>query len=254
MLEAVAHQDLPFERLVADLAPERDPGRHPIFQVFFAHVPRAPLAIEGAEPFDASPSNARLDLTLWVEEEAEGLDLVWEYSTDLFDSSVDRAPRPAVRPSPARRRCATRTAPIAELELITPEESAGLVAHLAAKSEAFPTGCLHELFEEQVVRAPDATAVTFEGSALSYDELNERANRLAHRLRALGVRDESLVALCLERSLDLVVAILAVLKAGGAYVPLDPEYPAERLAFVLERHGGARAADAGASARAAASA
>ena len=94
MLEAVAHQDLPFERLVADLAPERDPGRHPIFQVFFAHVPRAPLTIEGAEPFDASPSNARLDLTLWVEEEAEGLDLVWEYSTDLFDSaSIERLDR-----------------------------------------------------------------------------------------------------------------------------------------------------------------
>ena len=233
VLEAVAHQDLPFERLVADLAPERDPGRHPIFQVFFAHVLRAPLTIEGSEPFDASPSKARVDLTLWVEEEAEGLDLVWEYSTDLFDSaSIERLDRQYLHLLQAAMHDPDRS--IAELELITPEESGRLVAHFAAKSQAFPIGCLHELFEEQVVRAPDATAVTFEGSALSYNELNERANRLGHRLRALGVRDESLVALCLERSVDLVVAILAVLKAGGAYVPLDPAYPAERLAFVLE--------------------
>ena len=94
VLDAVAHQDAPFERLVAELQPERDSSRHPIFQVFFAQVPRTPLAIAGAEPFDASPSTARFDLTLWVEEEADGLELVWEYSTDLFDrTSIERLDR-----------------------------------------------------------------------------------------------------------------------------------------------------------------
>ncbi len=233
VLEAVAHQDLPFELLVADLAPERDVSRHPIFQVFFAHVPRIPLAIDGAAPFDASPTKARFDLTLWVEEEAEGLDLVWEFSADLFDrTSIERLDRHFVSLLEAALRDPDR--PIGELELITAEERASIVAQFAGEPKAFPVGCLHELFEHQAARAPDSTAVVFEDSGLSYRDLNERANRLAHLLRSLGVGNESLVALCLERSLDLVVAILAVLKAGGAYVPLDPQYPADRLAFALE--------------------
>jgi len=233
VLEAVAHQDVPFERLVADLAPDRDQSRHPIFQVFFAHVPYAPLALDGAEPFDASPTKARLDLTLWVEEEADGLDLVWEFSTDLFDrSTVERLDRQFVRLLESALAQPERA--VGELALITPEERAALVAQFAGPGASYPVFCLHERFEEQAARTPDATAVTFEGASLSYGELNERANRVAHVLRSHGVGPESLVALCLERSLELVVAILGVLKAGGAYVPLDPAYPPDRIAFALQ--------------------
>ena len=233
VLEAVAHQHVPFERIVAALAPERDASRHPIFQAFFAHVPPAPLAIEGAEPFDASPTKARFDLTLWVEEEADGLDLVWEYSSDLFDrTTIERLDRhyrallESALADPGR--------PISQLELTTTAERDELAAQLSGGTESYPVACLHQLFERRAEETPDAVAVVFEGEQLAYGALNERANRLAHVLRAHGVEHESLVALCLERSPDLIVAILAVLKAGGAYVPLDPEYPAERIAFALE--------------------
>jgi amino acid adenylation domain-containing protein len=232
VLEAVAHQDAPFERLVAELQPERDPSRHPIFQVFFAHVPLARLALEGSEPFDASPSTSRFDLTLWVEEEVEGIDLVWEYATDLFDdATVERLESQflflldAALADPER--------PVAALPLVGEAGRRDLLARWPGSDVDFPVACLHELFEARVAVDPAAVAVQFEGATLCYGELNERANRLAHRLRGLGVGPESLVALCLERSLDLVVAILGVLKAGGAYVPLDPEYPEERLAFAL---------------------
>jgi amino acid adenylation domain-containing protein/FkbM family methyltransferase len=233
VLEAIAHQDLPFDRLVADLAPERDMSRHPIFQVLFGHVPVLRLAIEDTEPFDASPSKARVDLTLWVQEEEGGIDLVWEYSTDLFErSSIERLQRHFISLLEAALRDPDR--PIGELELMPAAERERLVARCAGGRKVFPVACLHELFEEQAATTPDATAVVFEGAALSYHELNERANRLAHVLRSVGVASETYVALFLERSLDLVVAILGVLKAGGAYVPLDPGYPSERVAFALD--------------------
>jgi len=231
--DGLAHEHVPFERLVAELKPERDLSRHPIFQVFFAHVPQAPLDIAGAEPFDARPSTSRFDLTLWVEEEAdEQLELVWEYATDLFDAeTLARYENHflellrAALADPDRR--------ILELPLIPADEQRRLVEASATTAE-FPVGCLHELFTAQVQRTPDAPALTFEGTTLSYRELDGRANALAHRLRELGVDREILVALYLERSLELVVAILAVLKAGGAYVPLDPQYPGDRVAYVLE--------------------
>src|SRR5581483_5635645 len=233
VLEAVAHQDVPFNRLVADLGPDRDSSRHPIFQAFFAHVTHKPLAIEGAEPFDASPTKARVDLTLWVEEETHGLDLVWEFSSDLFErATIERLDRQFARLLESA--LAEPHRPVDELSLVSSEEREALLAQFAGPDATFPVTTLHTRFEEQAARAPDATAVTYEGGSLSYGELNVRANRLAHVLRSHGVGPESLVALCLERSLDLVVAILAVLKAGGAYVPLDPTYPADRIAFALE--------------------
>lgn len=233
VLDAIAHQDAPFERLVAELQPDRDLSRHPLFQVFFAQVPYAPLSLDGAEPFDASPPTARFDLTLWMEEEAaEELELVWEYSTDLFDDrTIEQLERhflrllDAVLADPEQR--------ITELPLLADAEEQQLLDEWRGTESHYPVACLQALFEAQVARAPDAAAVAYEGVTLTYRELNERANQLAHRLRELGVRPETLVALCLERSLELVVGILAVLKAGGAYVPLDPAYPAERLAFVL---------------------
>ncbi len=171
VLEAVAHQDVPFERLVADLAPERDPSRHPIFQAFFAHVPQITLAIDGAEPFDSSPSKARFDLTLWVEEEADGLDFVWEYSSDLFDrDSIERLDRHFTTLLDAAIRDPAR--PISELELISAGERDELAAQFARGRQEFPVACLHERFEEQAARAPEATAVVYDGASLTYGELN----------------------------------------------------------------------------------
>ena len=230
---AIANQDVPFERLVAELQLERDLSRHPIFQVFFAHVPHAPLGIAEAEPFDARPSTARFDLTLWVEEEAnDQLELMWEYATDLFDEeTIARFEAyflvllQASIEHPARE--------VRDLPLIGPAERASLVASSAPTAE-FPVACLNELFSAQVERSPDAPAVTFEGTTISYRELDVRANALAHRLRDLGVGPDVLVALCFERSIEMVIAIVGALKAGGAYVPLDPQYPTERLAYILE--------------------
>jgi amino acid adenylation domain-containing protein/FkbM family methyltransferase len=233
VLDAIAHQDAPFERLVAELQPERDLSRHPVFQVFFAQVPYAPLELDGAEPFDVIPPTARFDLTLWMEEEAaEGLELVWEYSTDLFDDpTIEQLERHFLHLLEAA--LADPEQQITELPLLDDIERRRLIEQWLDTEPDYPVGCLHELFEVQAARTPEADAVTYDGATLTYGELNERANQLAHRLRELGVERETLVALCLERSLELVVGILAVLKAGGAYVPLDPDYPAERLAFVL---------------------
>ena len=160
------------------------------------------------------------------------LELVWEYATDLFDGeTIARFEAYFLELLQAAIDDPAQT--VADLPIIAPAERDNLVEASASKAE-FPVACLHELFAAQVERSPDAPALTFEGTTISYGELDARANAVAHRLRAAGVGPDVLVALCLERSLELVIAILGVLKAGGAYVPLDPQYPAERLAYILE--------------------
>jgi amino acid adenylation domain-containing protein len=232
VLDAVAHQDAPFEHLVAELQREPDLSRHPIFQVFLSVRPHASLDLPGAEPFYAGLRTARADLTLWVEEAPDGFELVWEYSTDLFEAAtIERLERHFVHALAAA--LAEPESRVSRIPLLDAAERQEVLEAGAAASVDYPVACMHELFEQQAAAQPDAPAVTFEGESLSYGELNERANRLAHRLRELGIGRESLVALFLERSFEMVVAVLAVLKAGGAYVPLDPEYPAARLAFVL---------------------
>jgi amino acid adenylation domain-containing protein len=233
-LDAIEHQALPFERLVEALAPERELGRHPLFQALIALNPPEPsIELRGLEleELDTEKTASRVDLTLLLQQREHGLDVVWEYSSDLFEPAT-------VAQMADRFLCLLDSIvshpeqPIDELALLREGE----LRQPAAREEGertFPVFCLHERFEEQARRTPDAVAVRHEDESLSYRELNERANRLAHHLRALGVKPDALVALCLERSLELVVAVLAALKAGGAYVPLDPEYPAERLAFVL---------------------
>ncbi len=229
--DAVAHQQVPLEWLVADLGVERDAGRHPIFQVFFAQTPPAPLPIEGAEPYPVSLPGARFEIVLSVEED-DLLTLVWEYSTDLFDAATaERLDRHYVHLLEAA--LAGPDVPIGRLALMSEDERRELAVRSAAAAPDQPVACLHELFSAQAARTPDAPAAVHEGVMLTYGELDRRANRLAHRLRALGVGREVPVALCLERSLDMIVAVVAVLKAGGAYVPMDPENPAERLGHVL---------------------
>src|SRR4029077_969660 len=140
--------------------------------------------------------------------------------------------------------------PVGRLDILPQDERHKLLVEWNATEAEYPSDrCIHELFEEQVCRDPEAPAVVYEDSSLSYGELNDKANRLAHHLIGLGVKPDSCVALCVERSLEMVVGLLAILKAGGAYVPLDPGYPAERLGYMLQdsapalvlTHGAARA-------------
>jgi amino acid adenylation domain-containing protein len=234
VLDAVAHQEAPFQRIVAELQPAPDLSRHPLFQVFFAHVPQAALDLGEAVPWDASLATSRFDLTVWVEEKAgKQLELVWEYSTDLFDAdTIERLERQFLILLDAGIADPHRA--IADLPLLDEEEARRALAQGARDGVEYPVASLAELFQARAASTPDAVAVICEGAALTYRELNERANRLAHRLRALEVGPEVLVALFLERSVEQIVAILGVVKAGGAYVPLDPEYPSERLSFLLE--------------------
>jgi amino acid adenylation domain-containing protein len=235
MLDAIAHQRLPFERLVQELQPDRRLGRHPLYQVMLTLVPtEAPPRLTGleAEAVAAQRTTAPIDLTVFVEEHEHGLEAIWEYSTELFDEeTVERMQAHFLRLLDAA--VAHPDTPVAELPMLGEVEQGRLIDSWSRPRGAYPVACLHQLFEARAAATPEAAAVTFEGDTLSYRGLNERANRVAHRLRELGVGPETLVALCLERSLAMVVGILAVLKAGGAYVPLDPDHPAERLEFVL---------------------
>jgi amino acid adenylation domain-containing protein len=237
VLWAMAHEQAPLQEIVARLPLERDLSRHPLFQVFCAHVPLATLAIAGAEPYDARPTTSRFDLTLFVEEEpGDELELAWEYSSDLFDAAtIERLARRYVRLLESALTDPGRS--IDELELLDAEEREQALAVGRERGGEYPVQCMHEAFERRAAAAPDSVAVSYEGQSLSYGELNERANRLAHRLIELGAGPETLVALFLEPSLELPAAILAVLKSGAAYLPLDPEHPRERLDFVLADAG-----------------
>ncbi|HEU0052543.1 MAG TPA: amino acid adenylation domain-containing protein, partial [Longimicrobium sp.] len=234
------HQDLPFEKLVAELQPERSLSHTPLFQVSFSLDDVEESGNAAAESntdwLDADFDSAKFDLTLSVV--ATGRDLRgWlSYSTDLFEPGTVRrmlghlarvleqvATDPEVR--------------LSELDLLGESERAKVLEEWTRTAEYPADRCLHELFEARASGTPEAVAVVYGDGSLTYRELNERANRLAHHLRRRGVGPEARVGICLERSLEMVVGILAVLKAGGAYVPLDPAYPAERLAFALSDAG-----------------
>jgi len=247
-LAAYAHQEVPFERLVEELAVERDLASQPLFQVMFVlqNAPAEELSLPGLRlaALPLSSRTAKLELTLSLAETPGGLAGWLEYKTDLFDAAT--AERLLARYAVLLEGIAADPeTPLSELPLLTPAErhqttvewSAGGVGGGGALP-AFPASsapgrqCLHRWFEAAVERAPQAVAVSYESASLTYGELNRRANRLARHLRRLGVGPEVPVALCLERSLELVVGILGILKAGGAYVPLDPSYPRDRLRSV----------------------
>ena len=239
-LDAFAHQDLPFERLVEELQPERALSHNPIFQVMFGlHPAAAPsLALPGLafSRLDVETGTAKFDLNLLLDEDGDRIAGVLEYNTDLFDESTIVRLRSHLETllTAALDRPDAR---VDDLPVMPEGERRLVLDDWNATREAYPDACVHELVEAAVERTPEATAVVFPGApdqTLTYRELNERANRLAHYLRALGVGPDVPVAICLERSLDMAVAVLAVLKAGGAYVPLDPTYPRERLLQMLE--------------------
>ena len=241
LLDDQGNQDLPFEKLVDELQIERTLSHTPLFQVM--------LALENAPPeearldefpltsLDTSTGASKFDLTLVLSWTEEGLAGSLEYSTDLFDTAtVDRLLGhfgrllAGVGADPDRR--------IWSLPLLPPEERRHLLAELNTGAARRPVAAtLPRLFEAQVARRPEAVAVTCEGERLTYRELDALANRWAHRLRDFGVGPEERVGLCVERSIPMVVGVLAILKAGGAYVPLDPAYPEERLRYLLQDSG-----------------
>jgi amino acid adenylation domain-containing protein len=237
-LGAYAHQDLPFELLVDELQPRREVNRTPLFQVVFVmqnapfqplRLPRLTMALQPLENL-----TAKFDLTLSARENESGLTLGLEYNTDLFDSAIIKR---MLQQFEVLLQGVVHNSglEISRLPLLPESERKKLLTAAqvsAAHYQAEKT--LHDLFEERAAAVPGATAVVGEGVELTYEELNLTANRLANRLRRLGVGPESLVSICLERSEALVPAILGVLKAGGAYVPLDPASPPERLSFLLE--------------------
>ncbi len=251
VLSAFAHQDYPFPTLVEHLQPTRDPSRSPLFQVLFVlqQAPTSEMADLAAFAVGASghsltlgelrfealaleQQTAQFDLTLSAAEVQGRLLFALHYNRDLFDATT--IARMAIHyqtllsgivVAPQR--------PIAELPLLSAAELAQLELWNATATAAPKTQGLHELIDAQVRRSPQAPAVVFEGSSLTYQELDQRANQLARYLGRMGVGPETLVGVCLERSLELVVALLAILKAGGVYVPLDPAYPVARLRFML---------------------
>ncbi|MGP8298318.1 amino acid adenylation domain-containing protein [Streptomyces inhibens] len=241
-LAAYAHQDLPFERLVEVLNPARSLARHPLFQVMlaFQNADDTGIRIPGVKA-DVCPlevTAAKFDLSFELRERRSadggpaGIEGGVDYAADLFDrttveSMVERLVRllESVSGNP--------DVPIGQVEILGSAERARILEEWNATTADVPDTTLPELFEAQVARTPDGTALVFEGTALSYGELNARANQLAHRLIGEGVGPESPVAVLMERSTELVVALLAVLKAGAAYLPLDPGHPEDRLAYML---------------------
>ena len=235
---AYDHQDLPFDRIVEVLKPQRNLGYNPVAQVSFAlqNASMSDFKLPGlcVRPLDLEVQRTRMDLEVHLWEQGGGLAGSFIYSTDLF------APATIARMIGHFQRLlagivADPEQRISDLPLLTEAERRQLLIEWNATETNAPNDkCLHRLFEEQVERSPDANAVVFENRRLTYQELNARANQLAHYLHAQGVGPETLVGLCVKRSLEMVVGMLGILKAGGAYVPLDPAYPAERTASILQ--------------------
>jgi amino acid adenylation domain-containing protein/non-ribosomal peptide synthase protein (TIGR01720 family) len=245
-LAAYERQDLPFERLVQELHPERDLSRNPLFQVSFQlftsweqpgvfdEPDDQPRDLFGGQPLQVERGTAAIDFALDLWELSDVIEGVIEYSTDLFEDQTIRRMREhflillnALMIDPDQ--------PVSQIRMVTDAERHQLLVDWNNTRVDFqPPACIHRLFEAQVEKTPDRTAITFRDTRLSYRELNRRADRLASFLRQAGVGPETLVAVCVERSLEMVIALLGILKAGGAYLPLDPIHPKQRLAFLVE--------------------
>ena len=237
-LGACMHQELPFERLVEELQPERHLNQSPLFQVMFV-LQNTPVELPNLRDLivcrlGLDRGTALYELTLELRESQNGLDGFIEYNSDLFDSdSIERMVGhfqmllEGIAANPNQR--------ISDLPILTEAERRRLLVAWNATERVYPSDkCIHELFEAAAKRTPQAIAIVFEDQQLTYRELDHHANQLAHRLQELGVGPGTRVGICVDRSLQMVVGLLAVLKAGGAYVPLDPAYPKERLAFMLD--------------------
>nr|VFJ54101.1 MAG: amino acid adenylation domain-containing protein/thioester reductase domain-containing protein [Candidatus Kentron sp. FM] len=234
-LGAMAHRDLPFEKLVNALHPERNMGKNPLFQVAFILDPPMPDMDSGwtLTQWDIDNGTAKFDLYLGLEEKPEGIGGYIQYSTDLFDAPTIsrmighfRTLLEGIVANPGQR--------ISRLPLLTEPERHRLLEWNDTATDYPRNACIHGLFEARAETTPQAVAVVFEDQSLTYAALNQKANGLAHYLQTLGVKPGVLVGICIERSLEMVIGLLGILKAGGAYLPLDPAYPTERLGFMLE--------------------
>ena len=237
LLDAHKHKQLPFELLVRELQPERTNVHAPLFQIMFSiqNLSDADLVLDGvrAEAVPVEYGSTVFDLNFVPERSDDGLNLALQYNTSVFEESTIRRfvahyqrmlERLAVAPEQR----------VSEVCILSDSERRQVVEEWNDTQQQIPELCLHHLFEEQALRTPNAVALVFSDEQLTYKELNEKANQLAHFLRSWGVQTETPVAICCERSFDLIIGILGILKAGGVYVPLDPSYPAERLSWMLD--------------------
>jgi amino acid adenylation domain-containing protein len=240
-LEAYEHQDLPFEKLVEEIRPHRDLSRNPLFQVAFA-LQNTPTEEDGffglsARTIEVQSNTAKFDLLLFMEKQGGRMIGTLEYATDLYTAKTARRMLghfnnilQGIVEDPDR--------PISKLPLLSQPERRELLEVLNQTHTDYPyQSSIHELFEAQVKRSPEAVAVVSDDQQLSYSQLNQRANQLAHYLRTIGVKRGSLVPVFLERSIDMVVCMLGILKVGGAYVPLDVNTPTQRISLILQDTG-----------------
>ncbi|MCF4968120.1 non-ribosomal peptide synthetase [Nostoc sp. CMAA1605] len=234
--EAYNHQDLPFDQLVAKLQPTRDLSHTPLFQVMFVleNAPKQEVQLSGLTLsfWEIPLATAKFDLSVSMRETTQGLLAKFEYNTDLFDADTITRMMGHFQ-TLLWGIVNNQEQSISELPLLTEAERHQLLVEWNQTQAEYPKTCLHQLFEVQVEQIPDAVAVVFGEQKLTYKELNIRANQLAHYLQTLGVKPDVPVAICFERSLEMIVGLLGILKAGGAYIPLDPTYPKERLTQML---------------------
>ena len=239
-LAAYEHQDLPFERLVEELQPQRNLSRTPLFQIFFAmqNTPLPEVDLNGLRlGYLKREPEASFDLTMAITQTATGLVSSLVYNVDLFEAGTIRRMAnhwlnltKALIENPDRH--------IGELTFLDASEQEQILSYSNVCSRQYSREKgIHQLFEEQVEQTAEAVALEYEGKQLTYAELNQQANQFAHYMRRLGVGPETLVGLCLERSFEMVVGIIAILKVGGVYVPLDPRYPEDRLQYMLQDAG-----------------
>jgi amino acid adenylation domain-containing protein/thioester reductase-like protein len=232
---AEANQDILFGTLVDEFHVQRDLSRTPFFQAMFDFRDDA-WSLSGPDlvvaPYLLPEGTTAVDLALRVHDDGDELRLRLDYNADLYDPATGR--RLLTHLATLLSAAGDTSVPVAELAMLPADEHDTVVGTWNQTAEEFPRDKgIHQLVEEQVARTPRAVAITCGGASITYQELNDRSNQLAYHLRGLGVEVESRVAICLDRSAEMIIAMLATLKAGGAYVPLDPEYPAERLQFLL---------------------
>ena len=237
-IEAYAHEDLPFEKLVEEVQPQRSLAHSPFFQVMFVlqNAPKSKLELPGVilDDLNLQSKTAKFDLSLAIAETQRELVCNWQYNTDLFNGKTIELMAAhfknllsAIVENPQQQ--------VSQLPLLTQLEQHQLLVEWNNTATEYPSDkSTHQLFEEQVEQTPEAVAVVFDTKQLTYRQLNNRANQLANYLRSIGVSSQDKIGICVERSIEMVVGLLAILKAGGAYVPLDPDYPKERIEYMLK--------------------
>ena len=236
VLDALAHEEVPFGEILRQIQFKQDPSRNPIFQIIFSQQPRLADIPPGWSLVTEEISNggSKVDLVIVVDDRGEEISGPITYNPDLFqESTITRMV--GHWETLLKAVCVNIDQPVARLPILTEAERNQILFEWNATHADYPNNiCLHELIETQAEQTPDAEAVIYNEQRLTYRQLNARANQLAHRLRELGAGPEVLIGICMERSIEMVVALLGVLKAGAAYLPLDPEYPKERLRIILD--------------------